>query len=449
MPEPLEVREPSAIGQRTEYASRVLRGPVAGQYGGEALAKNGKNAYEYHPAETPRAPVEMPLISVVVPTYNRADFLRDAIDSILDQDYPNIECIVVDAGSTDGSIEVLKTYGERITWVSRPDKGAFDAINDGWRASKGEILAWVNSDDVWDPGSAEFAARYFQDHPDIDVLYGACGAIDEHGNLTDEYPPRPWDLRFALENCDHIINQTASYMRREIIEKVGFLYPAWCHDHDLWLRIAAAGGTFGTTPQRLGSARMWPDNLGNNPKIIVPGKVGLTKRFFATEGLPSSIRKLRRRSLSNSYLRCMFYVSPTQPKNWLIGVKLMLQAMWADPPNSFYLVGQIGRQLVRRTPLPDLLHGLKSMALGALGRLRSLLHLLLVQPFVALFAAVGSLVRAVQLRAVIKAVAPVAALAIAAGLALSADLGIEAAARTFVYISIPLLATIALYDHRS
>ena len=98
-------------------------------------------------------------------------------------------------------------------------------------------LKWVSCDRSRGLESAAFAAAYFRDHPDIDVLYGACGAINETGMLTDEYPPRPWDLKFALENCDHIINQTASFMRREIIEKVDYLYPAWCHDHDLWLRI--------------------------------------------------------------------------------------------------------------------------------------------------------------------------------------------------------------------
>jgi glycosyltransferase involved in cell wall biosynthesis len=446
MPEPVEVREPSAIGQRTEYASRVLRGPVAGQYGGETFAKNGKTAYDYTPPGLPRPPTtQWPWVSVVVPNYNRVDYLKEAIDSILNQGYANVECIVVDAGSTDGSLDLLKSYGDKITWVSRPDKGAFDAINDGWKMSKGEILAWVNSDDVWEEGAAEFAARYFQDHPDIDVLYGACGAIDETGRLFDEYPPRPWDLGFALENCDHIINQTASFMRREIIERVGYLYPAWCHDHDLWLRIAAAGGTFGTTPQRLGSGREWGDNLGNNPKIIVPGKVGLTKRFFSTPGLPARIRKLRRRSISNSYLRCLFYISPTQPKNWLTGLKLMMQAILADPPNIFYLVGQVGGVLLRHTPVPGIWRLIKG---GAKALVRLVGHLVAL-PFLLVFNGLETARKSLPIATVVRAVLPLLAVAIAGGIALSSELDAEAASRAFLYMSIPLLAMVIIYDQRS
>src|SRR5205085_5716139 len=142
--------------------------------------------------------------SVVIPNYNRKDLLKDAIESVLEQDYPKVECIVIDAGSKDGSIDLLKSYGDQIKWMSRPDRGAFDAINDGWKMSQGEILAWVNSDDMWEPGAARFAARYFHDHPEIDVLYGTCAAIDAEGRVFEEYPARPWDLQAALLNCDHI-----------------------------------------------------------------------------------------------------------------------------------------------------------------------------------------------------------------------------------------------------
>jgi len=187
------------------------------------------------------------LVSVVITTFNGARFLRDAIESVLSQEYANIECIVVDAASTDGTQAILATYGDRITWISRPDREAFDAINEGWRMSKGEVLAWVNSDDVWEEGAAGFAAQYFEDHPEVDVLYGMCGGIDEEGKLTAEFPARRWDLYFAVKYCDPIIYQAASFIRRSTIEEVGYLYTDWSLDHDLWLRIALQDGVFHTT----------------------------------------------------------------------------------------------------------------------------------------------------------------------------------------------------------
>src|SRR6478672_5112978 len=131
MSEPVESEEHSQVSLRSQAASRTLRGPVAGQFGGVALGTNGNSAYEYRPS-IPEPVAEEPWISVVIPNFNRVDTLKSAIDSVLTQDYPNVECIVVDAASTDGTIELLKSYGERITWISRPDRGAFDAINDGW-----------------------------------------------------------------------------------------------------------------------------------------------------------------------------------------------------------------------------------------------------------------------------------------------------------------------------
>src|SRR5689334_5347243 len=120
------------------------------------------------------------LVSVVIPTFNTQRFLRDTIDSVLEQDYPNIECIVVDGGSTDGTLEILESYGDAITWISEPDEGHADAINKGWRMCHGEILTWLNADDLWAvPDAALAAAGYLQEHPDVDIVYGDCGLLDE------------------------------------------------------------------------------------------------------------------------------------------------------------------------------------------------------------------------------------------------------------------------------
>lgn len=136
---------------------------------------------------------EHPLVTVVVPCLNREHFLVPTIESVLQQDYPYIECIVVDGGSTDGTIDVLKRYEGQIRWVSEPDNSAADAINKGWQMSKGEILAWLNADDIWAvPSAVSQVVEYLQTHPGVDVVYGDCGAR------------RLWSYRYSGQLNRHV-----------------------------------------------------------------------------------------------------------------------------------------------------------------------------------------------------------------------------------------------------
>ena len=118
-----------------------------------------------------------------------------------------------------------------------------------------------------------------------------------------------------------------------ILEKVGWLYPAWCHDHDLWLRIARAGGTFEKIPVRLGMDRMRPETLGRLAELVIPAKIGLTKRFFAEPRLPPNLQRLRRRAISSAYVHGVDYLQVNQPRHWLMAVRLLAQATLADPLN--------------------------------------------------------------------------------------------------------------------
>jgi len=272
-------------------------------------------------------------VSVVVPCKNDARYLPEAIESILSQDYSHVECIVVDGGSTDGTIDLLERYSDRIRWLSEPDRGAFDAINRGWKFSKGEILAWLNADDLWAPGAVRTAVEVFEQKPEVDVVFGTAGLIDERGQLLFDLVPAAWDLEHALRHCLHIIYQPASFMRRRILEKVGWLYPAWCHDHDLWLRIARAGGTFEKIPTRLGMDRMRPETLGRVAELVIPAKIGLTKRFFADRGLPPNLQRLRGRAMSSAYIHGVEYLEVSKPRHWLTAFRLLVQATLADPLN--------------------------------------------------------------------------------------------------------------------
>ncbi len=286
-------------------------------------------------------------VSVVVPCKNDARYLPSALESILSQDYPLLECIVVDGGSTDGTIELLKRYDGRIRWLSEPDRGAFDAINRGWRLSTGEILTWLNADDLWEPGAVRTAVDFFERAPDVDVVYGIAGLVDELGQVQVDLVPRTWDLEHALRTCHHVIFQPASFMRRRILEQVGWLYPAWCHDHDLWLRIARAGGTFARLPVRLAMDRVRPSNWGAQPENVVPAKLALTERFFADPELPPALKRLRRPAISGAYMLAVDYLRVAKPRDWLLAVRFLGRAIAVDPRNT-RLVGERLARLFRR-----------------------------------------------------------------------------------------------------
>jgi glycosyltransferase involved in cell wall biosynthesis len=121
-----------------------------------------------------------PKISIVTPSFNQGTFLEKTIQSVLSQDYSNLEYIIIDGGSTDNSVEIIKKYAERLSyWVSKPDAGQSDAINKGFRKASGDICAWINSDDVYYPGVLTMIAASFEEHPSVDLLYGYHNDVNE------------------------------------------------------------------------------------------------------------------------------------------------------------------------------------------------------------------------------------------------------------------------------
>jgi glycosyltransferase involved in cell wall biosynthesis len=198
---------------------------------------------------------KLPLVSVVTPCYNMAGYLKEALESILAQDYPNLELIVVDGGSTDGTVGLLRLYSERLRWVSEADHGPSDAAAKGFAMAQGDIFVWLNADDSFLPGALRTAAAYLTAHPDVDVVYGEGWWIDENGQRIARYPTLPFDARVLQRDC--FICQPAAFIRAEAYRRVP-LDPEVnrSFDYDLWIRMAKAGVRFASIPEYLANSRM-------------------------------------------------------------------------------------------------------------------------------------------------------------------------------------------------
>jgi len=184
-----------------------------------------------------------PKISIVTPSYNQVQFLERTILSILNQNYPNLEYIIIDGGSTDGSVEIIKKYQKYLSyWVSEKDKGQSHAINKGFQRSTGKIIAWLNSDDTYLPETFYKIMKNFKQNPEADLIFGNIYFIDESDKRIGE-------LRFTEFDFDTLIyegsnlHQTGTFWKKEIYERVGGLNSDYkfCMDYDFFCRIAKIG----------------------------------------------------------------------------------------------------------------------------------------------------------------------------------------------------------------
>ena len=183
---------------------------------------------------------QLSLVSIVMPSYNQARFLEDAIRSVLEQDYPRLELIVIDGGSTDGSQEILDQYRDRMAHcISELDQGQADAINKGFQLARGEIVAWLNSDDVYLPGVVKEAVNALRDFPDAGMVYADGLMVDADLVLLDRHYYKPLSTVDLLSF--EVLLQPTVFMRRAALEEVGWVNDDYhlILDHELWVRIAS------------------------------------------------------------------------------------------------------------------------------------------------------------------------------------------------------------------
>jgi glycosyltransferase involved in cell wall biosynthesis len=201
------------------------------------------------------------LVSIVTPSFNQARYLEATIRSVLEQDYAEIEYIIVDGGSTDGSVEIIQKYADRLAWwVSEKDKGQTEAINKGFAHAHGEVLAWLNSDDTFQPGALRAAVEALRAHPEAALVYGEANYIDEAGRVIGRFPAAQTDYARLRRGYVHIPQQ-AAFWRAEHWRQVGPLDPSFyfAMDYDLWVRLAGVGPLVYLPGQVWGNFRLHSD----------------------------------------------------------------------------------------------------------------------------------------------------------------------------------------------
>ncbi|WP_199621704.1 glycosyltransferase family 2 protein [Paenibacillus alkalitolerans] len=194
-------------------------------------------------------------ITVITPSYNQERFIRRTINSVLKQGVENLEYLVFDGGSSDGTINILKSFDGAISYESQKDGGQANAVNKGLKRSRGEIIGWLNSDDVYYPNAIRSVLEVFDKYPEIEVIYGEADHIDEHDRFLEAYYTEDWNYERLKEVC--FICQPAVFFRKSVIEKYGLLDETlnYCMDYEFWLRIGKYNPFF-FLKQKLAGSRL-------------------------------------------------------------------------------------------------------------------------------------------------------------------------------------------------
>jgi glycosyltransferase involved in cell wall biosynthesis len=224
------------------------------------------------------------LISIITPTLNQAATIEQTILSVANQDYPDFEHIVRDGGSNDGTLEILGRHAH-LRWVSEADRGQSDAINKGLQISRGDIVAYLNSDDVYRPGAFRAVADAFAEHPDAGVVVGGCDIIDGDGGTTGHFRARldrredllrywEWGDRFCIP-------QPAVFIRRKLVERAGGFHESLhlAMDYEMWLRLASLT-EFLVLPQTLAAFRVTDDTKTRRQRYAMTLEAYLVSRRF-------------------------------------------------------------------------------------------------------------------------------------------------------------------------
>lgn len=273
----------------------------------------------------------IPRVTIVTPSFNQVDFLEETIRSVLSQEYPNLEYFIIDGGSTDGSVELIQRYANRLAgWVSEKDRGQADAINKGFSRATGEIVAWLNSDDLYRPGAVHAAVSVLQAHPEYGMVYGDVISINGAGEPFNVMRFGDWGLDELMQF--NIISQPGVFMRREALEQAGPLDLNYHYmlDHHLWLRLAQAAPVH-YVPDQWAAARFHAaaKNVAQTAGFSQEA-LRLADWIARQPGLADRYHRLHRRVLAGAYrMSGRYLLDGGQPGPAL---RSYLHSLWFSPP---------------------------------------------------------------------------------------------------------------------
>ncbi|NDJ62770.1 MAG: glycosyltransferase [Chloroflexi bacterium] len=308
-----------------------------------------------------------PLVTIITPTYNQADYLPETIDSILNQDYPNLEYIVLDDGSSDHTVEVLKQYEGRIKWESHENMGEARPVNKGWSMAQGEIVASVSSDDPVLPGLVAAAVTVLQADPELRVVYPDWVMIDAQSNPIQTLTTYNYDFIDMLR-WHHCFPGPGTFIRKSAFEREGMRDPQYRYvsDFDLWLRLGIHG-PFARIPRTLAQYRHHAGSASNakKGKLMAEEHIRMMDNFFARPDLSPAMLRVRAEAYSaasyiaavqvmadrgaarNYFLRSILMHPNSYPNGLPRDWSLMLKTMLPDP---VYNLGKSMWQRARSNP---------------------------------------------------------------------------------------------------
>jgi len=242
-------------------------------------------------------------VSIITPSYNQAQFLEATIRSVLDQDYANIEYIICDGGSTDGSVDIIRKYADRLSWwCSERDGGQSDAINKGMQRATGSIVGWLNSDDALLPGCISTVVAAFGEHPDAGLIFGGLEIIDEAGNGVGSFDSRPYTFANQLTHR-MVIPQPSSFWRSDVARTVGPVRRDlhFTMDFEYWIRIGRRYPVV-QIPATLAQFRVSRENKGTAQRgRWGPEFIRVLDDLYAESDLPEAVRALRARAYAGAF----------------------------------------------------------------------------------------------------------------------------------------------------
>ncbi len=299
-----------------------------------------------------------PRVTIVTPSFNQGMFLEETIRSVLLQGYPNLEYIVIDGGSTDESVEIIRKYEPWLEhWESERDRGQSHAINKGFARATGEIVAWINSDDVYYPGAIFTAVEAFKHEPNAGFVHSDCSIIDTKSRVSGsiEHTPRTLPMMIGDGNC---IAQPTAFMRRSALRQVGPMREDlhMVMDYELWIRLLRVSPSHYMPGKRLAAFRMYPESKTVGSAHRTPPEIlKVFDGLFSDPSLEPCLRSVRRQAYGRVYFhRAVHDVAadrafPDGLLSYTRSLVLHPRLALARPLTPLWFLREAGRQLIRDT----------------------------------------------------------------------------------------------------